>query len=156
MTGDSDHAYGTSMTDDEIEAVLYEHGTATLSLSQDGEAYGIPVSYGYDGDRDRCLLDLGFGPESRKRSFIETTDRGCLTVYEWDSPTEWRSVVVQGSVRKLDEELDDGLEELYYEHATDVAISVFDRPPETIELQWYEFAIDEFSGRASANSDAAE
>ncbi|TYL36530.1 hypothetical protein CV102_22170 [Natronococcus pandeyae] len=137
------------MTDDELEAFLYGRGTGVLSLSQGGHSYGIPVSYGYDSDHGRFVLDLGFGPESKKRSFLETTERSCLTVYEWTAPTDWRSVVATGELDELSDGIDHDLEELYYEYAKDVEISVFDHPPEEVELQWYTLEIDELTGRSS-------
>lgn len=145
----SDHGYGIEMADDEIETFLYARGTGTLSLAREGVAYAIPVSYGYDGDRDRCILDLGFGPESKKRSFLETTETGCLTVYEWHTPTDWRSVLLSGTLQRLDDEIDRDVEELYYEYAKDVEIAVFDHVPERIELQWYALEIEDRSGRSS-------
>ncbi|MFA9425108.1 pyridoxamine 5'-phosphate oxidase family protein [Natronorubrum sp. A-ect3] len=148
----SGHGYGTSMTDDEIAQFLYDHGIGVLSLSRNGHSYGIPVSYGYDGDCSRCILDLGFAPESKKETFLETTEQSCLTVYEWRSPTDWRSVVMTGELRELDGDLEADLEQRYYEHADDVEIAVFDRPPEMIELQWFEFSIDELSGRTSRST----
>lgn len=146
----STNGYGVSMTDDELEALLYDHGTGVLSLSQSGHAYGIPVSYGYHGESDRCVLDLGFGPESTKRSFLETTERSCLTVYEWNSPTDWRSAVVTGDLAHLEDGIDRRLEEHYYEYADDVEIAVFDHPPEALELQWYVLEIEAVTGRSSS------
>ncbi len=141
--------YGVEMTADEIAALLYDHGTGVLSLSREGRSYGIPISYGYDGDRNRCVLDLGFGPESRKETFLGTTERGCLTVYEWHSPTDWQSAVVTGELNELGEELTHDAEELYYEYASDVEISVFGLPPEEVALEWYALDIEEASGRSS-------
>lgn len=145
----SEQVYGTWMTSEEIDAFLYERGTGVISLSRESAAYGLPVSYGYDGDRQRCLLDLGFGPESKKRQFLKTTETACLTVYEWNAPTDWRSVLLTGHLDELAESLDTDVEELYYEHARDVEISVFDLPPEEVDLQWFEFDVEDRSGRTS-------
>ncbi|WP_152419425.1 pyridoxamine 5'-phosphate oxidase family protein [Halobiforma nitratireducens] len=145
----TENGYGTEMSDDEIGRYLYERGVGVLSLAREEVAYGIPVSYGYDGDHDRCLLDLGFGPESKKERFLETTRRSCLTVYEWQSPTDWHSVVATGDVNELGDDIAYDLEERYYEHARDVELSVFGVPPEDVDLQWYELSIDEVSGRTS-------
>lgn len=137
------------MDDDEIEALLYDHGTGVLSLSRERRAYGIPVSYGYDGENARCILDLGFGPESKKAAFIETTERSCLTVYEWHSSTDWQSALVTGELSEIGEELTHDVEQLYYEYADDIELSVFDSHPEEVDLQWYELEIEELSGRTS-------
>ncbi|WIV68506.1 pyridoxamine 5'-phosphate oxidase family protein [Natrialbaceae archaeon AArc-T1-2] len=145
----TDYEFGTGMTDAEIESFLRERGIGVLSLSRDGRAYAVPVSFAYDEEYHRCLLDLGFGPESKKRTFIETTEIACLTAYEWHSPSEWQSVVLTGLLRPLEEPLDRSYETLFYEHAKEIEITVFDLPPEEIDLEWYEFVVREQSGRSS-------
>lgn len=145
----SDTQYGTAMTDEEVDAFLHEQGTGVLSLTQEGAAYGIPVSFGYDPMGDRCLLDLGFGPQSKKETFLDATETGCLTAYELTSPTDWRSVILTGTVRRLDDRLDGDTEERYYENASDVSISVFDHTPAEIDLSWYSLEIQTRSGRSS-------
>ena len=144
-----EYSYGTAMTPVEIESFLHEKGSGILSLSQEGVAYAIPVSFAYDDNFHRCLLDLGFGPESKKRAFIESTELGCFTAYEWNSPSSWTSVVLTGVLRRL-EDIDLVNELSFYEEADDIEITVFDLSPENIDHQWYEFVITDQSGRSSA------
>ncbi|WP_254863724.1 pyridoxamine 5'-phosphate oxidase family protein [Halovivax gelatinilyticus] len=146
------------MTRPQIESFLHERGTGVLSLTRDGMAYAIPISFAYDDAYHRCLFDLGFVPESRKHAFIESTELACFTTYEWDSPSAWKSVVLTGVLRRL-EDIDLTNERSFYAEATEIEITVFDHPPEDIDHQWYEFVINDQSGRSSQvriDSDAPE
>ena len=135
--------YGNRMSAAEIETFLNEQGTGVLCLANEQTAYGIPVAFAYDGDRERAILDLGFAPDSRKREFIETTDEVCLTVYEWDGPHDWQSVLLRGSFEELTEdEVDEEIEAWFHTVAKDV--DVRDGP---LELQWYELRAEDVSGR---------
>ena len=79
--------YGKPMAEREITNFLNEQATGVLSLSNEGRAYGIPMSFAYDEDGERATVDFGFAEGSKKREFFETTDEVCLTVYEWEGPT---------------------------------------------------------------------
>ncbi|WP_290819290.1 pyridoxamine 5'-phosphate oxidase family protein [Halovivax sp.] len=136
--------YGKTMAEREITNFLNEQATGVLSLSNEGRAYGIPMSFAYDEDDERAIMDLGFAEGSKKREFIETTDEVCLTVYEWEGPHEWTSVVVSGPFRRLSEDdVDEELEGWYYRVATDI-----DVPAGDVELEWYALDVAEVSGVA--------
>lgn len=140
----TDPWYGKTMGQHEIEEFLNDQATGVLSLSNDGRAYGIPVSFAFDEEAGRVIMDLGFAEESKKRTFLETTEEVCLTVYDWRSPTEWRSVIVTGPLTLLDEtDVDDDIQGWYYEVAKDIEI-----PKGNIELEWYELTADDISGVA--------
>ena len=136
--------YGKTMGQHEIEEFLNDQATGVLSLSNDGRAYGIPVSFAFDEETRRVIMDLGFAEGSKKRTFIETTNEVCLTAYDWRSPTDWRSVVVTGSLTQLDEaDVDDEIQGWYYDVAKDIDIQ-----KGNIELEWYELTADDISGVA--------
>jgi len=136
--------YGKTMGEHEIKEFLNDQATGVLSLSNDGRAYGIPVSFAFDEETGRVIMDLGFAEGSKKRTFIETTKEVCLTVYDWQSPTEWRSVVVTGPLTRLDEtNVDDEIQSWYYDVAKDIDIQKGD-----IDLEWYELTADDVSGVA--------
>ena len=140
----TDPWYGKTMAANEIADFLNEQATGVLCLSKDDRAYGIPMSFAYDDEAERAIMDLGFAEESKKREFIETTAEVCLTVYEWDGPHEWTSVVATGSLDRLDEDdVDDETEGWYYRVAKDI-----DVPAGDVELEWYELQIDELSAVA--------
>jgi nitroimidazol reductase NimA-like FMN-containing flavoprotein (pyridoxamine 5'-phosphate oxidase superfamily) len=91
------------MTDElsreECDELLREMGSGVLSLTDGGETYAIPMSFGYDG------VDLYFQfvdtDDSRKTAFIETTAVSTFTVYTEAPP---RSVIVRGTLEPTDDE----------------------------------------------------
>jgi nitroimidazol reductase NimA-like FMN-containing flavoprotein (pyridoxamine 5'-phosphate oxidase superfamily) len=136
--------YGKRMGEHEIREFMNEQATGVLSLSNDGRAYGVPVSFAFDEGAGRVIMDLGFAEDSKKRTFLEETEEVCLTVYNWHSPTEWRSVIVTGPLTKLDEtDVSDEIQGWYSEVAKDIEIS-----SGNIELEWYELGADDVSGVA--------
>lgn len=83
-----------------IDEFLAEQGTGVLALARDGEAYAVPVSFGYE--TGRALFGFfNFGESSRKLAFAEATDRACLTVYDVAGPDDWTSVVLRGPLTEL-------------------------------------------------------
>ncbi|PAU83009.1 pyridoxamine 5'-phosphate oxidase [Halorubrum salipaludis] len=105
---------GVEMTDEQVDRTLEELGHGTLSLAGDGDAYGVPVSFGYDGERVFLTL-LRFGEESRKLSLVEETETATLTAYETTTKFDWRSVIASGplsdvaeaDVEHMEETMDD-------------------------------------------------
>lgn len=70
-----------------------------LSLASDAEAYGVPISFGYDGDDRLYFVFLRIGERSRKEEFAGATERAILTAYEVESKHVWRSVIARGRIR---------------------------------------------------------
>lgn len=140
----TDPWYGKAMGQHEITEFLTEQATGVLALSEDRRAYGIPMSFAYDEENERAIMDLGFADDSKKRRFLETTDEACLTVYEWNSPHDWRSVVVTGPMRPVDEDdLDEDVQGWYYDVAKDIDVS-----SGHVELEWFALEADDVSGVA--------
>ncbi|KAB1186716.1 MULTISPECIES: pyridoxamine 5'-phosphate oxidase family protein [Haloferax] len=93
------------MSDEEVDNLLREQGVGVLSLADDGVAYGIPISFGYDAELGRLyFIFLRPGELSRKEDFAERTVRASFAV--WDSPSryEWKSVVVDGELLPIADE----------------------------------------------------
>ncbi|MFC7176159.1 pyridoxamine 5'-phosphate oxidase family protein [Halosegnis marinus] len=89
-----------AMSDAAIDEFLLEQGTGVLALARDGEAYAVPVSFGYEAGR-ALFGFFTFGESSRKLAFAEATDRACLTVYDVAGPDDWTSVVLRGPLVEL-------------------------------------------------------
>lgn len=49
---------GTAMDRESIDVFLHEQGVGVLSLTDGSEAYGIPISFGYDGEEDLYFVFL--------------------------------------------------------------------------------------------------
>jgi nitroimidazol reductase NimA-like FMN-containing flavoprotein (pyridoxamine 5'-phosphate oxidase superfamily) len=94
---------GARMTREDIDDFLYERGHGVLSLAHEGEAYGIPVSFGYDG---QSLFFIFQRPSeaSRKELFAETTTRASFLAYEALETDDWTSVIVTGPLQGVDDE----------------------------------------------------
>ncbi|SDK03714.1 Nitroimidazol reductase NimA, pyridoxamine 5'-phosphate oxidase superfamily [Halovenus aranensis] len=105
---------GIEMTETEIEQFLTEQGHGILALADDADAYGVPISFGYDGEWLYTSL-LEFGDESQKLAYLDETDTACLTTYQVSTRFDWKSVVVRGTVRQVNEDdieyMDDVLDE---------------------------------------------
>jgi hypothetical protein len=103
-TSDIDALVGNRMDEAEADELLHAAGVGVLSLARDGEAYGVPVSFGYDGDDRLYFVFVGFGEESRKEAFAAETERASFTAYDVGGTEDWRSVVVAGPVERVPED----------------------------------------------------
>ncbi|MDY6819400.1 MAG: pyridoxamine 5'-phosphate oxidase family protein [Halobacteriales archaeon] len=147
MTEDT---YGVKMSDTEIAEFLVQRGHGVLSLGGD-VPYAIPISFGYDVADHRCIFQFLFNPESKKRDYIDANDNVSLVSYEWTSPDDWRSVVIDGRLVHIDEGTPEALaaSKIFAPYASTVALSVFNRPVTELDPEWYELEIDEMQGRQS-------
>jgi len=100
MTTETEQLTGIEMDESEREEFLYERGHGILSLTRDGEAYGVPMSFGYDGEHVFVQF-IEFGDHSKKGEFLEGTERACLAVYDVETRFKWRSVVVTGTLSEV-------------------------------------------------------
>lgn len=98
---------GNPMTDEEVETFLRDHGVGVLALADEGRAYGVPISFGYDGDR--LFFVFLRGETSRKETFAEATTQATLTTFEVGDRHKWESVVVTGTIREVDDDEWDAL-----------------------------------------------
>ncbi|MGH7540589.1 MAG: pyridoxamine 5'-phosphate oxidase family protein [Gemmatimonadota bacterium] len=91
--GDSASRFGArELAPHEIDELLRRGWWGTLATSADGEPYGVPVVYGYDGER----FYIASAPGKKIRN-IEANANVCLTVVETDGgPGDWASVLVLG------------------------------------------------------------
>jgi hypothetical protein len=90
------------MSDEEIERMLRTAGYGVLSLAANGEAYAVPMSYGYDGEGLYFVFRRP-AERSRKLEFIEETDRAAFVATDVSTKHDWASVVVEGPVVPVDD-----------------------------------------------------
>ncbi|WP_338729677.1 pyridoxamine 5'-phosphate oxidase family protein [Haladaptatus sp. DJG-WS-42] len=138
-----------TMQETEIDFFLRSQGYGTLSLAADGDAYGVPVSFGYDGNH-LYFLFLQLGVESRKRVFADTTDTASFLVYQVNSKFDWQSVIVTGRLREVrDDEV---------AHARDTMAdnawhpSLFSEADPMGELKGYVLDIEATTGRKGSGT----
>ena len=92
---------GNRMTDTEIDALLEEVGVGVLSMSLDGVPYGVPLSFGYDGDDRLYFVFVGHSDEGRKTEYAERADVVSFLAYDVAGDDDWRSVIVEGSLDRI-------------------------------------------------------
>ncbi|MFD1562516.1 pyridoxamine 5'-phosphate oxidase family protein [Haloarchaeobius amylolyticus] len=138
---------GYSMSTAETVRFLEQQGHGTLSLAADNRAYGIPISYGYDEDYDRLVMEFVSTEMSKRKRFAESTDEVTLTTYEFRDQTTWASVVVTGTLYEVPpEKVSNQVAALFFRRADDAAGD--DRwQDDTFDKEWYEIDIETMSGR---------
>ena len=141
--------YGAEMSEEEIMAFLEHSGLGTLAFGSENGGYALPMSFGYDSARGRCVFQFAFGDGSRKQAFIEATNRVSLAVHEWNSVEDWRSVVLQGTLHRIPEDGQAKAAGLFAAHAKIASLDVFRQPLEELDLLWYELRIEKKHGRAA-------
>lgn len=136
---------GLHMSRDEVDSFLADQGYGVFSLANENTAYGVPVSFGYDGESKLYLYLIQFGDDSRKLDFADQTETACVVAYEVESRFRWRSVIVSGSLHPLPEDQVDEMEEVMEDNAW--FPSLF--PPEDpmTAVRRMELRIDEVTGR---------
>ena len=136
---------GLHMDQGEIDAFLADQGYGVLSLADGNTAYGVPVSFGYDGESRLFLYLIQFGDSSRKLEFADETETACLVTFDVESRFRWRSAIVAGTLHDLDEGEVDHMEEVMNDNAW--FPSLF--PPEDpmTAVRRLELRIDEVTGR---------
>ncbi|MEF8790702.1 MAG: pyridoxamine 5'-phosphate oxidase family protein [Haloarculaceae archaeon] len=92
---------GNRMTDEEIDALLTEVGVGVLSMSLDGVPYGLPLSFGYDGQDRLYFVFVGHSEEGRKTEYAERADVASFLAYDVEGAGDWRSVIVEGSLDRI-------------------------------------------------------
>ncbi len=134
-----EYVYTFGMDETELERKLEESDTGVLSLARDGDAYALPVSFHYDGER--ILLRFGVEEGSEKVSFVETTDTASFVVYEATGEESW-SILAQGSLVPAPDTLNEAeINERF------VPLRVFDESLGDVEPELYELRIESVTGR---------
>lgn len=100
MAEESGSLQGRGMTDEEIDAFLAEQGTGILALADGGDAYAVPISFGYKAGR-LYFAYYRFSEQPRKKRFTEETRTACLAVYDVESLFRWRSVLAMGPIEPV-------------------------------------------------------
>jgi len=85
-----------------INDFLADRQTGILSMADGDDAYGIPVSFDYDPDERAMYFRFGFGPQSEKRRFLESSDTASFAVYDRGA-AGWQSVVAEGHLEQVTE-----------------------------------------------------
>ncbi|NIS32201.1 MAG: pyridoxamine 5'-phosphate oxidase family protein [Actinobacteria bacterium] len=136
---------GLHMDRDEVDAFLADQGYGVLSLADGGSAYGVPVSFGYDGESKLYLYLIQFGDDSRKLDYADETETACVVTFDVESRFRWRSAIVSGPLHTLPEDEVETMEEVMNDNAW--FPSLF--PPEDpmTAVRRLELRVEEVTGR---------
>lgn len=149
MTGRSS-IVGNEMDHAECEAFLTSRGHGVLSMGVEDRGYGIPISFGYDENDSRLILEFVSAPESKKQTFATNTDEVTVTVYDYESVDSWESVVVTGTIHPIDaDEVSERFASLFFAQADDAAGERRWQEDEAVDREWYEIRVTNISGRLS-------
>ncbi|MFD1562633.1 pyridoxamine 5'-phosphate oxidase family protein [Haloarchaeobius amylolyticus] len=138
---------GVELERDEIEEFLQDQSLGVLGLATDGEAYTIPIAFAYDRGTNRCFFRFVMSDNSRKRAFVTETDRASLTVYEWNTKSQWVSVVASGPIRHVSDSDLSHAATLFSEVGEEAALEIFNDDLSEYESVWYELSVSEITGR---------
>ena len=101
MDSDLRPLLGAEMDESAIDDVLTEMGVGILSMSADGVPYGVPLSFGYDGDGSLYFLFLGATADLRKETYADQSDVASFATFDVGSDGAWRSVIVSGALDRI-------------------------------------------------------
>jgi nitroimidazol reductase NimA-like FMN-containing flavoprotein (pyridoxamine 5'-phosphate oxidase superfamily) len=101
MSSEFDVLEGNRMNESAIDRLLVEAGVGTLSMADGDVPYGIPLSFGYDGDDRLYFVFVGHSTEGRKESYAEASEVVSFLVYDVEAATEWRSAIVAGTLERI-------------------------------------------------------
>lgn len=141
---------GVAMERAEVDEFLREQGTGVLSLAAEGEAYGVPLSFGYDGEKLYFFL-IRFGDDSLKLDFAETTARASFTTYSFVDKHHWRSVVVRGQIQRVPEGDLDAADEALFDNAEFASLFPYSEP--MTERPRYQLTVEEVTGQKGQGYD---
>ncbi|NLV15354.1 pyridoxamine 5'-phosphate oxidase family protein [Haloarcula argentinensis] len=102
MSSDYQPLLGAELEESIIDEVLTERGVGVLSMAAEGVPYGVPLSFGYDGEDTLYFVFLGATTELRKESYAEQTDVASFTTFDIGQDGTWRSVIVSGPLNRIE------------------------------------------------------
>ncbi|MFC5279480.1 pyridoxamine 5'-phosphate oxidase family protein [Halorubrum rubrum] len=135
-----EYVYTGGMTESDVDDHLRagEHGV--LGLANGNDAYAIPLSYHYDGDR-LLLRVSAHDDDGEKGRFLETTDRATFVCYDASTSESW-SIHVRGPIREWEGDADEATLNDWFQ-----PFRLFDETVENVEFALYELRMETVVGR---------
>lgn len=137
-----EYVYTTGMTESDIDDRLRAEEHGVLGLADENDAYALPLSYHYDGDR--LLLRVSqHGDDSEKGQFLETTATATFVCYEASEDSSW-SIHVRGPIEKWEGPVDEATLNEWFP-----PFRLFDEAVEAVEFSLYELGMESVIGRTT-------
>lgn len=131
-----------SMTDDQIDGFLSSQNVGVLGLPAENAPSMRPLSFWFDGESTIYFLYV-LGPDSRKARLSERADAARFLAYRAETPFNWRSVLLTGSIEAVSEDERTAVEETMEMRGRP---DVFERASTVENTELYQFLIDERTG----------
>jgi len=142
MTIDELEAYGTERMDGgEIDQLLSNRTTGVLALPAEGAPSMRPLSFHFDGDAALHFVYV-VGEESRKSELSERADAARFLVYSMETPFNWRSVLLAGTIERVPEDEADAVGDVMAAARPDL----FERALSAEATELYRFDVEERTG----------
>ena len=136
----AEYVYTSGMSESDVDEHLRagEHGV--LGLADGDDAYTVPLSYHYDGER--LLLRVSdHDDDSEKGRFIEATETATFVCYEASATESW-SVHVRGPLREWQGDVDEQTLNEWFP-----PFRLFDEAIENVGFTLYELEMERVTGR---------
>ena len=136
----AEYVYTTGMSESDVDEYLRAGGHGVLGLADGDDAYTVPLSYHYDGER--FLLRVSeHDDDSEKGRFIDATETATFVCYEASTTESW-SVHVRGPLREWQASVDEETINEWFQ-----PFRLFDEAVESVGFTLYELEIESVTGR---------
>lgn len=140
----AEYVYTVGMDRSELDECLRDGEHGILALADGDDAYAVPLSYHYDGDR--ILLRVSSqGDGGEKTRFLETTDTATFVRYDASNSDSW-SIHIQGAIHPWSEDVDEATLNEWFP-----PFRIFDESIEDVEFTLYELVLESVVGRRTTS-----
>jgi hypothetical protein len=139
-----EYVYTVGMDDDAVEDYLRRGNHGVLALAAADDAYAVPLSYHYDGDR--FLLRVSSHDDgSEKRRYLDATDTATFVCFAAAADESW-SIHVRGPVAEWSGTVDEATLNEWFP-----PFRLFDESVEDVSFTLYELDVETVVGRRTAD-----
>ncbi|TKX79167.1 pyridoxamine 5'-phosphate oxidase family protein [Halorubrum sp. SD626R] len=136
----AEYVYTSGMTESDVDDHLRAGHHGVLGLARDDDAYAVPLSYHYDGER-LLIRVSGHDRDSEKRRFLDATDTATFVCYDASADASW-SVHVRGPIREWDGDVDEATLNEWFP-----PFRLFDEAVEQVAFTLYALEMETVVGR---------
>jgi len=139
----AEYVYTVGMDTAEVDEYLRAGSHGVLALADGDDAYAVPLSYHYDGQR--LLLRVStHDDDGEKRRYLDTTDTATFVCFAADNDGSW-SIHVRGSVTEWPGTVDEATLNEWFP-----PFRLFDEAVEDVAFALYELDMESVVGRRTA------
>ncbi|MFW5917685.1 MAG: pyridoxamine 5'-phosphate oxidase family protein [Halorubrum sp.] len=136
--------------DEETAEILAGNGHGVLAF-EGSPPYALPISYGYEADSGRIVLQLSDFEGSTKRDRLAASSRVSLVVTRYADPDRWESAIVDGRLRSIDDlDIDEADVLDAYADSDMASVDVFEDDLDKASFAWFVLEPTAVNARRSA------